>query len=759
MNLPIDKRLEEFERLVKQDLEKMVEMKNIKANIKQDLSFSPSTQISSTPKHVAGIKRTHSFDDTQFIPQNKKIKLEENRFVACRERRVIKPKAVFIPNQVKKIVKKREDSIDSQSSGFSEISIDRYKDENALTTFELILAADKDKKYLFKNVSKELVCVFCYKPNDLIKCVGRCCRLAHRQCHLTHLSRRSELLTSGKNSIIEDSSEISYESHITGDLTPVSMDSGIDEIITDFKCPDCLDDNIIPECFVCLQSDEMPRLFCKLNGCGRYFHEKCLKFWPQANIDAKNNCLTTCPSHCCQTCISEDPQGKFITLSKENVKCILCPSAYHSDSRCIPAGTEFLSQTQIICPKHWVEPSSIRHSNWCFFCGVNGGDIICCDMCPITIHKQCLPVELSLDEFYMCEECESGRLPLYGEIVWVKFAAYRWWPSIIIPPIGVPDNMKKRKRKRGDVCVKFFGTNQYAWIGRGRIYLYQEEDYEPNKTDRDVSYQKSMVEAFEMFHMLKNSCTKDRQRDVQKPKPYKQIKANHLVHPVKREDLFSENMNSCNCKETDEEPCGVSSSCINRITFFLCNKDYCPAGEKCCNQVFEDRVPPKVEVKPFPGKGFGLITLEPIKAGTFIIEYVGEVIDEKEFKKRFSKKIEERDNNFYFLSIDQKYQIDAGPSGNKSRFMNHSCEPNCITQIWNVSFGQTRVGIFADRDIEMVGFGLFFFKFLSCNFLLFQHEELTFNYLFSSTGEKKQTCYCGSKKCGQFIGAKFKEVI
>jgi SET domain-containing protein len=42
--------------------------------------------------------------------------------------------------------------------------------------------------------------------------------------------------------------------------------------------------------------------------------------------------------------------------------------------------------------------------------------------------------------------------------------------------------------------------------------------------------------------------------------------------------------------------------------------------------------------------------------------------------------------------------IDAGPKGNLSRFMNHSCQPNCETQKWNVN-GDVRVGLFAIVDI------------------------------------------------------------
>jgi len=42
--------------------------------------------------------------------------------------------------------------------------------------------------------------------------------------------------------------------------------------------------------------------------------------------------------------------------------------------------------------------------------------------------------------------------------------------------------------------------------------------------------------------------------------------------------------------------------------------------------------------------------------------------------------------------------IDAGPKGNYSRFMNHSCQPNCETQKWNVN-GDVRIGLFALVDI------------------------------------------------------------
>ncbi|KAL0340164.1 UNVERIFIED_CONTAM: Histone-lysine N-methyltransferase ASHR3 [Sesamum radiatum] len=56
--------------------------------------------------------------------------------------------------------------------------------------------------------------------------------------------------------------------------------------------------------------------------------------------------------------------------------------------------------------------------------------------------------------------------------------------------------------------------------------------------------------------------------------------------------------------------------------------------------------------------------------------------------------------NFYMCEINKDFVIDATFKGNASRFLNHSCAPNCVLEKWQVE-GETRVGVFASRSIEV----------------------------------------------------------
>ncbi|CAK9806624.1 Histone-lysine N-methyltransferase, H3 lysine-36 specific [Anthophora plagiata] len=217
-----------------------------------------------------------------------------------------------------------------------------------------------------------------------------------------------------------------------------------------------------------------------------------------------------------------------------------------------------------------------------------------------------------------------------------------------------------------------------------------------------------------------------------KPPHYVKLKVNKPVGNVKPAEV--ESIVACDCDADWENPCAPGTDCLNRILLVECSPGICPAGVKCNNQAFVRRQYPAMEPFHTVGRGWGLRSLELIKAGQFVIEYVGEVIDEAEYKRRLHRKKELKNENFYFLTIDNNRMIDAEPKGNLSRFMNHSCSPNCETQKWTVN-GDTRIGLFALCDIE-------------------PGEELTFNYNLACDGETRKPCLCGAPNCSGFIGLK-----
>jgi histone-lysine N-methyltransferase SETD2 len=133
-------------------------------------------------------------------------------------------------------------------------------------------------------------------------------------------------------------------------------------------------------------------------------------------------------------------------------------------------------------------------------------------------------------------------------------------------------------------------------------------------------------------------------------------------------------------------------------------------------------------------KGFGLRANHNLKPGDFIFEYIGEVIDERSFRRRMHQYDEEGIKHFYFMSLTKGEFVDATKKGNLGRFCNHSCNPNCYVDKWVVG-DRLRMGIFAERKIKA-------------------GEELVFNYNVDRYGADPQPCYCGEPNCTGFIGGK-----
>ncbi|KAK6162125.1 hypothetical protein DH2020_001966 [Rehmannia glutinosa] len=132
----------------------------------------------------------------------------------------------------------------------------------------------------------------------------------------------------------------------------------------------------------------------------------------------------------------------------------------------------------------------------------------------------------------------------------------------------------------------------------------------------------------------------------------------------------------------------------------------------------------------------GLYTSHFISRGAMVVEYVGEIVglrvaDRRENEYHSGKKLQHK-SACYFFRIDKEHIIDATRKGGIARFVNHSCQPNCVARVISVR-NDKKVIFFAQRDI-------------------YPGEEITYDYHFNHEDEgEKIACYCNSKNCRRYL--------
>lgn len=190
---------------------------------------------------------------------------------------------------------------------------------------------------------------------------------------------------------------------------------------------------------------------------------------------------------------------------------------------------------------------------------------------------------------------------------------------------------------------------------------------------------------------------------------------------------------TCDCTEQWDEDlalnlaCGDDSNCINRLTSVECVNGTCICGTDCRNQRFQKKQYARVKVVHTEKKGYGLVAQEALAPHQFIYEYLGEVIDEGEFRERMAAYDARNLRHFYFMMLAKDAFIDATERGCLARFCNHSCSPNAYADKWVVG-DRLRMGIFAKTAIRA-------------------GEEITFDYNVDRYGAQLQPCYCGLSNC------------
>jgi len=595
--------------------------------------------------------------------------------------------AVSTPKLPASAVSVRKSSQDSDSSTEIKGKGLRENEQYELEIFKL---------YSSSTVHKVNVCAVCEKTGDsLVECSGSCNLHFHPKC------------------------------------------LGIEEPKNGFKCSECISGN--HSCFKCNKKDGETKK-CSVALCGKYYHENCVKQLRLTRMDSKG---FVCPMHTCATCAVDNIKNPK-ALKGRLFRCVRCPTAYHVGDLCIAAGSEILGGMNIICSNHFQPQKALSmHSRvnitWCFTCS-KGGNLLCCESCPASFHADCVKVDKTPDEAWYCMDCEAGSRLLYGSIVWIKVGNYRWWPGEVCHPRNVPDNIRNRKHQVGEFPCRFFGSHDYYWLHQGRVFLFQEGDKASKESAASKGlfkvYSKGVAEATEAFKLWTAAQVKkeeqEQERSEKKPAHYKAIKVNFPIGNVQIYKAELSDIPRCECKPNIEDPC--ASDCLNRMMFYECHPSVCNAGDRCCNQRFQKRQYPDCAPFKCEGRGWGLRCNEDIKKGQFVAEYIGDLIDEEECKRRIEQAHEDNISNFYMLTMDKNRIIDAGPKGNFSRFMNHSCCPNLETQKWMVN-GDIRVGLFTLRDC-------------------IKGEELTFNYNLECIGNEKKACCCGADNCSGFLGVR-----
>ncbi|XP_053284603.1 histone-lysine N-methyltransferase NSD2 isoform X2 [Pleuronectes platessa] len=542
---------------------------------------------------------------------------------------------------------------------------------------------------------KENVCQVCERTGDLLVCDGHCYGAFHLQCIGLSVAPRGK-----------------------------------------FLCHECKAG--VHTCFVCKKSGGVKR--CIIPLCGKFYHTECILAYSATQTHNKG---CRCPLHVCLSCHITNPLN--VCSSKGRLaRCVRCPVAYHANDNCMAAGSLVLANNSFLCPNHFTARKGCKnheHINvsWCFVCS-EGGSLLCCESCPAAFHKECLNMEMPQGSWF-CNDCKSGKRPRIKDILWVKWGRYRWWPAEVCMAKDVPNNILRMKHEVGEFPVQFFGSKDFVWTYQARVFPYMDGDthnIEKMGKGADAVYKNALTNAAERFKALQaekemRQLQEDRKND-KKPPPYKHIRVNRPIGKVQIITADLSEIPRCNCKASDEHPCGIDSECINRMLMYECHPQVCAAGEQCQNQTFTKRQYTTVEIFRTLSRGWGLRGVADIKKGAFVSEYVGEVIDEEECRARIRHAQENDICNFYMLTLDKDRIIDAGPKGNQARFMNHCCQPNCETQKWTVN-GDTRVGLFSLQDIP-------------------QGVELTFNYNLECLGNGKTACKCGAPNCSGFLGVR-----
>jgi histone-lysine N-methyltransferase SUV39H len=190
----------------------------------------------------------------------------------------------------------------------------------------------------------------------------------------------------------------------------------------------------------------------------------------------------------------------------------------------------------------------------------------------------------------------------------------------------------------------------------------------------------------------------------------------------------------------------------SRRPIYECN-DNCKCGPYCRNKNVQFGRMVELEIfRTGDVRGWGLRCRSDLFEGQFIDTYRGEVSTDAEATRR-EESAGSKAKMSYLYSLDKFaesenlaqediYVVDGEFMGGPTKFMNHSCEPNCRQYTVSYNKHDCRVydiAFFACQDIPA-------------------GTELTFDYLDKEEGEEMDSpgedaipCLCGAEKCRKWL--------
>lgn len=353
-----------------------------------------------------------------------------------------------------------------------------------------------------------------------------------------------------------------------------------------------------------------------------------------------------------------------------------------------------------------------------------------CLECPIAFHVSCIPPQAKFHELgVLCHEHSSScKLPYLDPEASlqqkIEAEADRFLESANAAAAAGPRKRNRRQGKNPFVPIK--GTAQTAAEMNLIQKLRQQQEQEQ---EQRVEEQEGTNFVVDELHFCLPCDIRDEVHA--KPPTYRHVHSLQYDKNNRPSRMSPASTDHCECIGS----CG--DSCYNRLVYTECYGDVkknssssnCAVGADCGNRQVAQRKYIKCKPKREQGKGWGLIALEKAPKGRFVIEYVGEVIDEETKEKRLRKWAQDHPNdpNFYVMALNKGWFIDAREVANLSRFINHSCDPNCVLIPINVG-GYIRNAIVALRDIAPGTF-------------------LSYDYRFDTRQGDRFVCRCGAANC------------